>query len=322
MKVCVVGAGAIGGCIGAKLACAGQVEVSALARGDTLAALRTHGWSLQTADETLQAPAHVSDEAAALGAQDLVILAVKGPSIAALAPTLAPLLHAHTCVLPAINGVPWWFASSTPVLGDAPLESVDPGGHVLAALPLARVIGCVVHFSAASPRAGHVVHRAGQRLIIGEPLGGRSARVEGVAQVLQAAGFDVDHSDDVRRELWYKLWGNMTMNPVSALTGATVDRILGDAQLRGFCSAVMREAAVIGERIGCSIPEDPEARHAVTLKLGAFKTSMLQDAEAGRPLEVDALVTAVHEIAQRLQVPTPFLDGLLGLIRVFAHTPR
>lgn len=320
MKVCVVGAGSIGGFIGARLATSGAADVSAVARGATLAALREHGWQLEEGGQAVSAPARASDRPADLGPQDLVVLAVKGPAIAPLAPSLAPLFGEHTVVLPALNGVPWWFGPATPALRDAPLDSVDPGGRVLAALPLARVVGCVVHISASSPAPGQVVHRAGQRLIIGEPSGGASARTVRVADVLSRARFDVEQSDHVRRDLWYKLWGNMTMNPVSAITGATVDRILADPQLRGFCSAVMREAAALGHRIGCAIDEDPEARHDVTRKLGAFKTSMLQDAEAGRPLELDALVTAVREIAVRLQMPTPFLDGLLGLARVFAQS--
>ncbi len=320
MRVCIVGAGAIGGFLGARLARSGQAQVSALARGATLAALRGEGWWLEEGGEVLRAPAQASDDPAALGPQDLLILALKGPSIAPLAPALAPLLTPQTLVLPAVNGVPWWFSAATPALADRPLESVDPGGRVLAALPLAQVIGCVVHASTSSPQPGRVVHRMGRRLIIGEPLGGLSARVDRVAALLEAAGFEVERSPQLRRELWYKLWGNMTMNPVSALTGATVDRILADAPLRAFCSAAMAEAARIGECIGCTIDEDPEARHAVTLKLGAFKTSMLQDAEAGRPLELDALIGAVREIAARLQLPTPLLDALFGLTRVFAQT--
>lgn len=320
MKVCIVGAGAIGGFIGTRLAAQGQAQVSALARGATLAALQREGWWLDEGGHITQVPALASDRAADLGPQDLVVIAVKGPAMPALAPTLAPLLDDHTVVLPAVNGVPWWFQAATPALAGAPLQAVDPGGQVLAALPLPRVIGCVVHASASTTAPGRVLHKMGQRLILGEPAGGRSVRVDRVAQRLTAAGFDVATSPHIRRELWYKLWGNMTMNPVSALTGATVDRILGDAQLREFCSAVMREAAALGALIDCAIDEQPEDRHAVTSKLGAFKTSMLQDAEAGRALELDALVTVVREIAQRLNQPTPFLDGLLGLTRVFAQT--
>lgn len=319
MKVCIVGVGAIGGFIGTRLAAKGQAQVSALARGATLAALQRDGWWLEEGGRITQAPVVAREQAADLGPQDLVIVAVKGPSMPGLAASLAPLLHEHTWVLPAVNGVPWWFQAATPALAGAPLQAVDPGGQVLQALPLRRVIGCVVHASTTSPAPGRVLHKNGQRLIIGEPQGGSSARVEQVAQWLAEAGFDVINSPHIRHDLWYKLWGNMTMNPVSALTGATVDHILGDAQLRGFCSAVMREAADLGALIDCAIHEQPDNRHAVTLKLGAFKTSMLQDTEAGRPLELDALVTVVREIAQRLNHPTPFLDGLLGLTRVFAQ---
>lgn len=295
--MCVVGAGAIGGFLGTRLARCGAADVSALARGATLAALRTDGWWLEEGGQMLHVPARASDRPEDLGPQDLVILAVKGPSIAALAPTLRSLLRPQTLILPAINGVPWWFAAATPVLAGQPLQSVDPGGAVLDALPLAQVIGCVVHASTASPQPGRVVHKRGRRLIVGEPADGLSDRVERVARLLDAAGFETERCTRLRHALWYKLWGNMTMNPVSALTGATVDRILADPLLRGFCSAVMREAALLGERLGCVIDEDAEARHGVTLKLGA-----------------------AHEIAQRLQQPTPHLDALLGLARVYGRT--
>jgi 2-dehydropantoate 2-reductase len=155
--------------------------------------------------------------------------------------------------------------------------------------------------------------------IIGEPAGGRSERVQRLADVLVAAGFEVTHSADVRHDVWYKLWGNMTMNPVSAITGATADRVLADPLVRGFCSAAMREAAAIGERIGCRIGQTPEDRHAITARLGAFRTSMLQDVEAGRPIELDAIVGAVREIGRRVGVETPSIDALLGLTRLFAR---
>jgi len=153
-------------------------------------------------------------------------------------------------------------------------------------------------------------------LIAGEPLGGESARVKVLADLLRRAGFDTTVSADVRRDIWYKLWGNMTMNPISAITGATVDRVLDDPLLRGFCSAAMAEAAAVGARIGCAIDQTSEDRHQITRKLGAFKTSMLQDVEAGRAVELDALVTVVREIAQRVGLPTPFIDALLGLARL------
>jgi 2-dehydropantoate 2-reductase len=318
MKVCIVGAGAIGGLIGTRLAAAG-VSTSALARGATLDALRRHGWRLDTAQGRVSAPVQASDSAAALGVHDLVVVAVKAPALPALAPSLAPLIGPGTLVLPAMNGVPWWFCRGRPGF-EAPLRSVDPGGAIERALAFDQVIGCVVHASAASPEPGLVQHRMGQGLIVGEPGGGRSERVQRVVDLLARAGFDVTHSDDLRRDLWFKLWGNLTMNPVSALTGATIDRVLADPLVRAFCSAAMAEAAVIGARIGCAIEQSPEDRHAVTAKLGAFKTSMLQDAAAGRAIELDAIVGAVHEIGARLGLSSPHIGALLGLTRLMGRT--
>jgi 2-dehydropantoate 2-reductase len=160
----------------------------------------------------------------------------------------------------------------------------------------------------------------GRGLIVGEARGGQSERVKGVADLLGHAGFDVTHSPDVRRDIWYKLWGNMTTNPVSAITGATADRIIGDPLVLAFCHDVMREAAAIGARIGCPIEQSPADRSAITAKLGAFKTSMLQDAEAGRPIELDAIVGVVHELGRRLAIPTPNVDALFGLTRLFGRT--
>jgi 2-dehydropantoate 2-reductase len=317
MKVCIVGAGAIGGLIGTRLAAAGVVT-SALARGATLDALRAHGWRLDSPQGRVTAPLHASDDAAALGAHDLIVIAVKGPALSALAPSLAPLLEPETLVLPAMNGVPWWFCRGLPGF-EAPLSSVDPGGVIDRAIAFERVLGCVVHASAAAPEPGLVQHKVGQGLIVGEPGGGRSQRAQRVADLLASTGFEATHSADVRRDLWYKLWGNLTMNPVSALTGATIERVLGDPLVREFCSGAMSEAAAIGARIGCAIEQSPEDRHAVTARLGAFKTSMLQDVEAGRAIELDAIVGAVHEIGQRLALPTPHIGALFGLTRLFAR---
>lgn len=319
MKVCIVGAGAIGGFIGTKLAAAGRAEVTALARGATLAALREHGWRLDTAAGRVQAPARASDRAAELGAQDLVVIAVKGPALTAVARGIAPLLGPRTIVLPAMNGVPWWFCQGVPGFEGVTLQSVDPGGEIAAAITFERVLGCVVHASTSSPEPGLVRHRMGQGLIVGEPRGGRSERAQQVVDLLSHAGFDATHADNVRYDAWYKLWGNLTMNPVSAITGATIDMLLDDPLVRGFCSDAMREASAIGARIGCAIAQTPEDRHAVTAKLGAFKTSMLQDVEAGRAIELDAIVGAVHEIGTRLGEPMPAISALLGLTRLFGR---
>ncbi|MFZ2649570.1 MAG: 2-dehydropantoate 2-reductase [Burkholderiaceae bacterium] len=319
MKVCIIGAGAIGGFIGTRLAVAGRAELSALARGATLAALREHGWRTESGGTLMQADARATDNPAELGPQDLIIIAVKGPALTAVAQGITPLLAPHTMVMPAMNGVPWWFCDAVQGIAAAPLQSVDPGGVVARSIAMSRVVGCVVHASAAAPEPGFVQHRMGKGLIVGEPAGGKSERVQRIAELLVHAGFDVTHSGNIRYDIWYKLWGNLTMNPVSAITGASIDRVLADPLVREYCSAAMREAAAIGARIGCPIEETPADRHAVTAKLGAFKSSMLQDVEAGRTIELDAIVGAVLEIAQRLGVDAPNIGALFGLTRLFGR---
>ncbi|MBX3599995.1 MAG: 2-dehydropantoate 2-reductase [Rubrivivax sp.] len=322
MKICIVGLGAIGGQFAAWLhgLPAGRVELSALARGATLEAVRTQGLIAETADGERRVPLRVAASAAELGPQDLVVLAVKGPALAAVAPAVAELAGAQGQVLTAMNGVPWWFFAGLGGPCDGWIvQSVDPGGAVGALLPAARVIGGVVHLSSSTPAPGRVRHVNGNGLIIGHPAGARDERLDAVATLLADAGFAVTVSERIQRDVWFKLWGNMTINPVSALTGATADRILDDPLVRGFCSAVMLEAQAIGAAFGIPIDQQPEQRHAVTRKLGAFRSSMLQDLEAGRPMEVDALVGAVREIGQRLGLATPNIDALLGLVRLLAQ---
>jgi 2-dehydropantoate 2-reductase len=318
MKVCIVGAGAVGGFIGTRLAAHAKSDVSALARGETLKALNAHGWRVKQGDAVVQAPAKAASDARELGPQDLVVIAVKAPAMSAIAPQIAPLLKPDTIVLPAMNGVPWWFSQNLKGVGSEPLQSVDPGGAIAKAIPLRHVIGCVVHLSAATSEPGFVVHRNGQGLIVGEPDGSMSPRLKQLHELLTAARFEATSTPAIRNEIWYKLWGNMTMNPVSAITGATGDQMLDDRLVRDFCSAAMLEASAIGARIGCAIDQDPEARHDVTRQLGPFKTSMLVDAERGKPIELDAIVTAVHELGRRTGVATPYIDGLLGITRLFA----
>lgn len=318
-RVCVVGAGAVGGVIGARLAASGSTT-TALARGRTLEALRAHGWRLRTADGMVGGPVEASDDPAALGPQDVVLLTVKAHALPALAPTLGPLLGPETVVVPAINGVPWWFFDGAGGEFDGlRLRAVDPDGVIAAAIPTARVLGCVVHLSASVEEPGLARHHAGDGLILGEPAGGTTDRLENLATVAGKAGFTVTLSPRIQQDIWYKLWGNMTMNPISALAGETADRILDDELVNGFVRAVMAEAAAIGERIGCPIAQSAEDRNEVTRRLGAFKTSMLQDAEAGRPLELDAMVTVVREVAQATGTPTPHMDALLGLTRLAAR---
>ena len=321
MKIAVVGLGAVGGLLAAKLAHVGH-DVSGLARGATLAAIREHGLRLTMAGEETTSAISASDDARALGPQDLVIVALKGQALAAAAQTIQALLGPNTLVMPAMNGVPWWFLQTAPAstgLGDRSLPSVDPGDHIAALLPLERVLGCVVHLTCSSPAPGVIRHGFGDRLIVGEPGGGASNRVDSVCAALAQAGFKCEASANIRQDIWFKLWGNMTMNPVSALTGATTDRILDDPLVHAFILRTMEEAAHIGARIGCPIAQSGEARMALTRQLGGFKTSMLQDTEAGRAIELDALVGAVHEIGNRLDVAMPNIGALLGLSRLMAR---
>jgi 2-dehydropantoate 2-reductase len=313
MKVCVAGLGAVGGLVAARLALAGH-DVSALARGATLAAVRERGLGLTTSQgERHVARIEAADAAAKLPVPELLIVAFKSAAFAADAVQLAPLIGPRTIVLPMMNGVPWWFLQPD---DPKPLASVDPQGRIAATVPLAQTLGAVVHLTCVGTAPGEVRHGFGERLIVGEPAGHSSERTERIAAVLDSAGFQAERSADIRRDIWFKLWGNMTTNPVSALTRAACDAILDDDLVRAFMARGMAEAAAIGARIGCPIEQTPEARMNVTRQLGAFKTSMLVDAEHGRALELDALVGAVREIGARVGVATPNIDALHGLARL------
>jgi len=320
MKAAIYGAGAIGGWIGVKLAQAGH-EVGVIARGATLAAVREHGLRLIEGGSTHAVNVRAEENPAGLGVQDLVVIAVKGPAMASVAARIAPLLGPQTMVLTAMNGVPWWFCEG---LGGAftgkRLKTIDPDGAIAAAIPAQQTVGCVVHASCLVEAPGVIRHHQGNGLIIGEAAGRSGERVKALAGVLAAAGFNASVSEQIQRDVWYKLWGNMTMNPISAITGATTDRILSDELARGFVTSIMLEAKEIGARFGIPIDQDPEDRHAVTLKLGAMKTSMLQDVQAGKAVELDALVSAVRELGQLTGVNTPYTDALLGLARLHART--
>ena len=357
MKTCIYGAGAIGGWLGVKLAQAG-CELSAVARGATLDALCRDGLTLLedgdagggggagsggaggaggaghsgagdhagTVPRRTAVAVAASDDPAALGVQDLVVLAVKAPALASVAARIAPLLGPDTVVLTAMNGVPWWFLQGGfgGALAGTRLASIDPDGAIAAAIPVRHIVGGVVHASCSLAAPGVARRHFGNGLIVGEPAGDEpdaqeaSPRLQALHALLLRAGIDARVSPRIQKDVWYKLWGNMTVNPVSLLTGATTDRIMDDPLVLGFVSAVMREAKAIGERIGLPIAERPEDRHAVTRRLGAFKTSMLQDVEAGRAVELDALVGAVRELGQLVGVATPFTDALFGLARVNA----
>ena len=319
MKACIYGAGAIGGWIGHGLARAG-CNVSVVARGATLTALEQHGLRLNQSGAVTSQPVQASASPQALGIQDLVVISVKAPSLPEVAQHIAPLIGPNTMVLTAMNGVPWWFLQG---FGGAyagqPLTSIDPQGAIASAIAPQHIVGCVVHASCSVDAPGLVRHHFGNKLIIGEPSGHKTQRVQELAALLETAGFEVLLSEQIQKDIWFKLWGNMTVNPISALTGATTDLILKDELVRGFISSVMLEAKAIGARLGIVIDQQPEDRHAVTMKLGAFKTSMLQDVEAGKAVELDALVTAVKELGALTATPTPCTDALLGLARLQAR---
>ena len=319
MKVCIYGAGAIGGWIGVHLAQQG-CDLSAVARGATLQALQQNGLSLRQGDQEIRASVRACENPAELGVQDLVIVAVKAPAMAEVARHIGPLIGPDTVVLTAMNGVPWWFLQGFGgALSGTSLQSVDPSGVIAQHIPVSRVIGGVVHASCSVDAPGVIRHHFGNGLIVGEPGGGDTPRLQALAALLVQAGFNATTSPQIQKDVWYKLWGNMTINPISAFTGATTDVILDDPLVRQFVSSVMLEAKEIGGHIGIPIAQTPEDRHAVTRKLGAFRTSMLQDVQARKPVELDALVSAVRELGQLTGVATPFTDALLGLSRLHAR---
>ena len=321
MKACIYGAGAIGSWMGMALAQAG-CQLSLVARGATLAALQAEGLRLRRPDGSVaQTAVTAHADPAALGVQDLVVLAVKAPGLPDVACAIAPLIGPETIVLTAMNGVPWWFLDGFGGAAEGhALTSVDAGGVIASAIPARNVVGSVVHTSCSLEAPGVARQHFGNRLMVGEPDGSQSARLQALVAMLQRGGIDAEASGCIQKDIWFKLWGNLTMNPISALTGATTDRILDDDLVRGFVSAVMLEAKAIGDKLGLPIDQQPEDRHAVTRKLGAFKTSMLQDVEANKPLEIDALVGAVRELGQITGTPTPHTDALLGLVRLMART--
>ena len=302
MNICVVGAGAIGGWVAARLALAGERVMALTSRGLLEALDISEGGQTQTA------------ELARLeGAADVLIVAVKATSLSAAAEAARRWIAPDTLIMPMLNGVPWWFVEGMR------LTSVDPDGSVAAALPFEQIIGCVVHASC-SRAGGTVIVKHADKLIVGEPRGGEtSERVARLFGVLDAAGLRPDITGNVRRASWYKLWGNATINPLSALTRASCDKILAEPECRAWMLEGMAELADIGAAVGCPISESGEDRMAVTARLGVFKTSMLQDVEAGRPIELEALLGAPREIARAHGIETPALDRLYGVTKLMAE---
>jgi len=319
MKICVYGAGAIGALMGLRLARKGA-EVSVVDVGPTLDSIQKHGLRVIEHSEVLSVPVRATSDPASLGPQELVIVSVKGPTLKFIASKIAPLLGPDTVIMTAMNGVPWWFFHGFGgEYEGTQLRSIDPDGIIAANIPVERVIGCVIMLSCRMVEPGLTEHVSGNKLAIGEPNNTLSLRARVLGSQLSEAGFDVMVSESIQKEIWLKLLGNMTHNPISALTGATLDRILDDPQVSQLCIEAMREAAEVGKKFNCTMKDTPEQRQESTRSLGPFKTSMLQDVEARRAVELDALIGAVSEIGRKVGVKTPFTDALLGLARVQAQ---
>ncbi|GAA4343714.1 2-dehydropantoate 2-reductase [Pigmentiphaga soli] len=312
-RIGIVGAGAIGGHVAARLALAGH-DVSVLARGATLDAIRRGGLHYRSGGDEWRIPLRAVGSAQEMGAQELVVIAVKGQSLPALAPGLGPLLGPGTAVLPVINGLPWWYLQvpGQPLSGMR-LARADPDGAIERALPLPHVLGGTIFASCHTPAPGSVVHSSGARLALGEPGGGVSERARLWADVLAHAGLGAVAADDIRREIWLKLLGNVCVNPLSLLTCATTDRLVGDPPVRELMTRMMTECIGLGRALGLAIDIDPAERIAQTSRLGAIKTSMLQDLEAGRGVELDGIVGAPLECAALLGHPMPMTGAVFAL---------
>ena len=317
MRICVFGAGAIGGYVAAKLAKAGTADVSIVARGAHLAAIERDGLRLIERGSMITAPSiRATGDAAELGPQDYVFLTLKAHSVAGALDQIAPLLGRETAVVTAQNGVPWWyFYRHGGALEGTRLASVDPQGTIWDRIDPARVIGTVVYVAAEVEGPGVIRHAEGDRCSLGEPSGERTERIARLFEALVAAGVRAPIRADIRSEIWVKLWGNLSFNPISALTGGTLEQIASDPGTRAAVRAMMVEAQTIGEKLGVHFPVGVDQRIEGARAVGPHETSMLQDLKRGRPVEIDALVAAVQELGRLTQVPTPAIDVVLALAR-------
>lgn len=316
MRFTIVGAGAIGGWLAGGLAAAGH-DIGVLARGAALAALRRDGLRVRDGEGEAVHQVQATDRPAELAGADCIIVGLKAQDVAALAPTIAALMGPSTDVLTIQNGLPWWFLDGTKLAGRT-LASIDPGGATGRAVPTARAIGGVVHGSTRVEAPGVIRIGKVDRLLLGEPRGGASDRLAALVAAFRAGGINAIAVDDIRTELWAKLWGNMNMNPISALTQAGAADILGNPLVRELVAGMMREMEAVGARLGLALPMDVEARIAVTGRLGNFRSSMLQDLDAGRPLEIEPLLGVIVEMAEAVDVPAPLSRAVLGLTRQLA----
>lgn len=315
MKICIVGAGAIGGLLGARLAQAGH-EVSFIARGAHLAAMRAGGLRLRSKRESLTLRVNASDSIDGLGLQDAVFIALKAYSIADVLPRLSPLMGPQTVVIPAVNGIPWWYFYKEGGRFDGErIDCLDSGAAMLRSLDCSRILGCVVHAAAEVIEPGVIEHTAGRRFILGEPDGSLSERAERAAAALEQAGLDAPLSQRIRDDIWSKLIGNLAFNPICALTAARMGDAMNNPAIVELTRTVMSEGMRVGEAYGARFGIGIEERLEMGKRIGSAKVSMLQDLERGRPIESEAIVGAVCELGRRVDVSTPTTDLIHTLIR-------
>jgi 2-dehydropantoate 2-reductase len=315
MRICIYGAGAIGAWLGAQLSLAGK-DVTLIARGPHLEAMQKNGVKLLIDGEERVAHPRCVEDPAEAGPQDYVIITLKAHSLPGIAESIQPLLGPDTAVVTGVNGIPWWyFYKLSGPYENHKLESVDPGGRFWDAIGPERAIGFVVYPAAEIAEPGVIRHIEGDRYTMGEPDGQPSKRTDKLCAALTEAGFQSRVRDNIRDDIWVKLWGNLSFNPISALTHATLDKVAGEAGTGHVCKLMMLEAQEIAEKLGAHFRVSVDRRIAGGAAVGTHKTSMLQDLELGRPMEIDALVTVVQELGRLVDVPTPTIDVVLALIQ-------
>ena len=315
MKLAIFGAGAIGGTLAVKLHQAGA-DVTVIARGPHLAAMRAKGLTLKSEGESVTVRLPCTDKAEEAGPQDYVIVTLKANGLPTAAPEIAKLMGPNTALVTGINGIPYWyFYGLDGPWRDWVVESVDPGGRLWQLLPPRQTIGAIVYPAAEVMEPGVIEHTYGNRFSLGEPDGSKSARVQELSQMLVKAGLKAPVRTNIRDEIWVKLWGNLAFNPLSALTASTLDRLAFRADLRAVARAMMEEAQIVAEALGAKFTVSIDKRIDGAGEVGAHKTSMLQDLERGRPMEIDALLGAVVELADLTQKPVPLCRAVLAMVR-------
>ncbi len=319
MKFCIYGAGAIGGYLGAELALSGN-QVTLIARGPHLKAIQKNGLTLVKEGESKTVDVSCTDDPTEAGPQDYVIITLKAHSVSGIVEQMLPLLGPDTPVVTAQNGIPWWYFHKLQGSWEGhQLESADPGGKIWKTLGPQRAIGCVVYPSCEIVEPGVIRHIQGKRFMLGEPDGTRSDRIMALSEAWTPSGLKAPVRTKIRDDIWLKLWGNVSFNPVSVLTLATLEQITAHEGVRGVIRSMMTEAQSVAAQLGVQFPVDVDKRIGWAADVGAHKTSMLQDLQLSRPMEIDALVSTVAEMGRLVDVPTPTIDVVLSLVRLRAQ---